>query len=695
MKTQKKLFIIFASAILITAFFSCLKKDNFEFDTLSLDNNFNPGIALPLAHVKMKICDFLKEKPDTIVFDATQDSLISIIYSDDSIYVMAIKDLWDIPEVEVEQQTFMIDELSINDEVFINYLTLSELGINVSEDLIPNFAGLQFPDIRNRNLQNPPLNFKRAKFSEGNAVMSITNNFPVPITAGLIIELLNVNESQPFATFVFADAIQPGETVNSLPANLAGKTLTNNLLVSFLNFGLGAGTNVQFDHYSDNICIQIALNDVFAESGDALISQKTFPIDTIEFAFNENNDERLRQIQLKSGILQLDISSLIQAEFTLKLRFLSILHNNNYLERTIKIKGRASSNDTTIFIDLANTNIDLTLSDKQEYNTVIFEYEIYNDNPTNYIHFEKDDEIKVSAKFANLDFTYAEGYFGYQAIVIEKDIIDLNIDFFDQLNGGFILTNPKFHLKVTNYSINAPVALNLNMQGISNKNVVVPLDYSFPQIALPDQAYATAFTNMTVDRSNSAIVELMALPPERIQYYGSLNANPTQNPDINNFATGDGKIIIGLEMEIPLELKTDNITFNDTVDISDISEEDLENVSAMKLLIDYVNEMPLNANVNLIFYKSDTKQELDILAVELLRACTVDQQGNFVAATNGTAVIELTPSQISNLGKADQLIFDAHMSTPATPANVGVKLRANASLDLHCRIKAATSFSTN
>lgn len=681
------LFLIVSSFLFLLS--ACLDKEKFDFDKLSTSMEIEPGIAMPVARLSMSLSDVIDEKQDTLIFDNDNDSLITIVYSEDSLYNISVGDIYSIPEIEIVRDTFVLGELSLSDTDFENTLTLEDLDISVSEEPMEHFPGFSFPPLRDNQLDQTPENFKSADFSNGEIKMNITNNLPVPINGGFSIVLRNATQSQPLATFVFSSPIEPGQTAGTNLIDLTGKTMTDDLQVDFINLEFGEADNIQFNRAVDNIYTQILLTNMEAEAGEAVVSEKTLPLDTNQIDFSESIDQQLQSMKIDEGYIELNVNSYVQAEIDVHLDFPSITKNGQQLKENITLVGSENGTNNNYQIDLSGTQVDFTKG-RNPYNMIVVAYELKNREPTEYVKFHKDNSIFISADFEELEYNYVEGYFGQQDIDVDSDIIDLELDFMDNIDGSFTLTNPQFNISVSNYSIGVPVDINLDLTGESSDGEKQKLNFDFPVIETPSEKFTTATTQINVNRDNSSIVDLIALPPNQITYSGFALSNPNGETE-NNFVTHDGKISVNMQMNVPFELRTDNISLQDTTDL-DIDAEITDRVNAAKMYIDYVNEFPLNIDVKLLMTDSITNQVIDSLEFDLLDAAQVDAQGNLTQATESTAVVELTDSQIDNLELANRLVVHASMRTAETPENVGVKILAKSKLDLKIRLKASTNF---
>lgn len=160
--------------------------------------------------------------------------------------------------------------------------------------------------------------------------------------------------------------------------------------------------------------------------------------------------------------------------------------------------------------------------------------------------------------------------------------------------------------------------------------------------------------------------EIVSLPPEEIFFSGK--AVMTVNDE--NIELPDGRIYGSLELDIPLEIRMNNLQFADTVDSfmdsdddNDISAEDIENAS---VIVTAKNEFPLEASLEMSLFDSKANAvKSTIKADKVICAAPVDSNGKTIVAnvTESVSKIEVSKDFFKWADTADKIIFKFTLNT--------------------------------
>jgi hypothetical protein len=698
--TQNILKIRFLILFVIVFAFSksCIEKEDYDPNLISGSFNMSPGIALPLARSNLHISDFIREKEDTVIFDREKDSLVTIVFRDDSVYSAGIDDFFDDPFEEAFEEVFDIKDVKIEHETIRSTVSFGSIldqmdketsAYNVlktiAEREIPLIVPETTPVSAGSHRYTSPEDYEYITVSEGIVIITILNNLAIPVkfTLGLRDEIYN----ESFGTLEFP-VIDPGETA-SREMDLAGKTMSSQLLAQIVGFSTPGsdGQRVRLNR-SDNVDFIASLRNMKISSGKAVIPEQTIS-DSLEVDFTDQ-EEKIKNMRIRSGRLSIHVQPIIEADFDLILFLPTITRNNSTLD---SIRVHISKDENIDFnIDLTNTETDLS-SMSPPYNKIPFFYKVHIPGGQK-VEFQVADNILITEKFTNMDFDYLQGYFGQKEINIEEQEIDLGISLFDNIEGGFLLTNPSLKVHILN-SVGIPVDIESRIVATSATEKQENLGYTFPEINSPDTPGELATTSLVINNENSDIVDFFATPPYSITFGAEYYTNP-DGETFTNFITSDSYINIGVEMDVPFEIQTSTIGISDTIsydsekisDITDYAEE-------ATIIIEYVNEFPLNIQTDFLLYNSETNTVLDsLIPVQpyFIQASEIDVFGVTSQPTSGTAFFSLSNSEINSLANGDAFIIRGNISTAEEEA---VKIHANYKLDLFFKLTAGLVYNSS
>ena len=244
---------------------------------------------------------------------------------------------------------------------------------------------------------------------------------------------------------------------------------------------------------------------------------------------------------------------------------------------------------------------------------------------------------------------------------IGPDSFDLDIaDILSHISGDFQILNPTIKFNYTN-SFRDSIKIILDASGRRKNNTV---DLNLPPFTLtranpPAQQVVT--DSYIINKSNSNLPILISLPPEVIRFSGSATLSTT----LENFLLGVGRLVGSLEIEVPMELRVNNLQFTDTVDnfLKDESSSNdnpvaPEDFRFLRIIISAENGFPLGASLKMSLYDSSTNSTKSTVdATGLLEPAPVDSNGKVTGVTKTSTTIEINKEFFSSVNKADMIIF--------------------------------------
>jgi len=321
-------------------------------------------------------------------------------------------------------------------------------------------------------------------------------------------------------------------------------------------------------------------------------------------------------------------------------------------------------------------------------------------------------EVIPANSYVNLDigidalkpFKKLFGYAGQWNI--DKDtIVDIELDEIKGLTGSFVVTNPKINIYYKN-TFGFPIRVDALIKGYFENDSVL-LDPP-AQNLLYSKNYLIPEASGTIKFSRTNITnidQLLVFPPaKKIGFAASLNTNYEGNSDEKQWMMNDSKIIGDLEVEVPLEFRS-NLVFLDTFKFeSDIEEKNKDIVEWINLNYKIRNEFPLNLEITLILHDSVSMKNIDTLYLNdfennlFLKAAPVDANGitiyNQVKEYRGR--ISLDKTEMNNLlFNTNKIILKAKILTPDFDKGRSIKILGNYKLDFKFYVDAKFNYKEN
>lgn len=432
------------------------------------------------------------------------------------------------------------------------------------------------------------------------------------------------------------------------------------------------------------------------------IPHSSIPVNPINFSetfsVNAGNPDIILSELLLNTDIDLRLTNPLNTEIDLTITFPGISEGGSVVTRTFHVGANANNQPESITLNNATVNFTTPYTTSNE---IDIDFSVFiQDNGGN---ISGSGNVGVNLTVQNIDFITASGDFGKQAINIGTGSIDLDVDFWDDVDGEYRFADPKIHVHLRN-SVGVPFAINANITGYSsggntqnlNPDVLQPVNY--PK-TIADVLDTPNEETITYDKTNSDIVDLMALPPsDRLDYFGNVNLNPN-TVDIAtqpNIISNTSRIDADIEIEIPLEFTATNLTLKDTID--DIDIDDADKVMNAAVVITAKNGYPLDVTVENIQLTDASYNVIDeIKDNEVIDAASVYTSGANIGVVDPNSIkevsheIKLTQAQIANLNKTENIIINAVVSTQN--GGIPVKLKGDYELKFTISVQAQLDLS--
>ena len=445
-------------------------------------------------------------------------------------------------------------------------------------------------------------------------------------------------------------------------------------------------------------------------------------------------DVDLTAADFSGGTLTINLTTTTEAETAINFRIPSLIRkdNGNVYDKDFLLKSHNTNerpNVNTVTVNLSNYEFDFTKlnpDDNTEVNNIAVELAAI-------VTFNNGDNISTTDK---LDYTIslenpvvksAEGDFKQSAFNVSSQSFDM--DFFNEIGeGSLIFEEPILKLSATN-EYGFPIGIKL--EGIStdatSNNILeinAPgIDPSDNIAENTDTATAGDYYAMIAAGSNTAVSSEITLNSNNSNLAALLNEKPTQfilnvagtsNPNStttnSNFFNISNTMSVNVDVELPLHVTFDDVTFNpDPIEL-DLGDDIQDNAKKLSLRVATKNTIPFNGTINMDFV-DENENVLFSKTIQAIVAAPVgtdgfsiynlDNNNNLIDTTNNSIInahvpmngndfaVTFNESEINLLGDAVNvnlsIVFDTDSNGDGTATAVKVKSTDQVRIDLALR----------
>ena len=626
-------------------------------------------MVTPIANVKLTLGDLIPEE-GTVIYD--DDNFIRLAYREDNIFSFSTDSIIDFSNQEGLNEYYDFNDLDLddfNDE--FDYTLEQVLTSDPTIQFFAEAAGIEIPFTQEQQISGGVLNvlsseldglgqttielnqFNNISFINGNLTIGIQNNLPVGIE-NIDIELLTGLDDIGLLQF---SNIEVGET-QYMSSDLSGKSIDNNISSNFLQLNLQ-----EVDPMNEYLITPNTGIKIFFIIEDINVSNVTMSFDDQSLTdyetlidFELENGEQIHNLELLTGKIIYNISSSIDSDLSFKLTLPSATIDGEMFE-SVQIVS-SGNNSTYGEIDISDVIIDLTSDFTQPYNKIPIHFEVFIDSGNELITLTNEDYAEVNFSFSDLSIKYADGYFGDYEIDLGGDIVDIDLQIFEDFDSGLILDDPQFIIRVFNsVGVGASINAGLNAFSPNLDNAI----FSFNEIIeSPSSVGGVIEQSWVYDKNNSTIENIIALPPQQIEYFGSANLNGSSSGNLN-FITSDSKMTLGVEVDFPMSLNIANISLKDTIVINEI--ENVNNIESLSLFMNIDNGFPLDTKLDILLRDSVSNVTFDTLEIANFSSGITDDNGYLLESYFSKNQFNLNNNQIENLSRSNQLVLDVTLNT--------------------------------
>ena len=646
-------------------------KNTYDMNKLSSRNTYSPTFVISAATGNVSFSDMVKAG-DTLVFD--NDKSVRIIYKIDSVINFKLKDYYDLSNMVSFKKGYKMGELKINDFKDSIQILLSSFSSSISP--VPVNGTYIFPPFGIINLGNKSFsafpNFQNAVFSSGTLTISIKNNLPIPLNSINITLYNNTVPITPISGLLTIPAIAVGAT-QSATFDLTGKTLTNSITAAIiLNGSPGTAPNPVLVNLNSSFQVKIASSNIKVQSGRIILPAQ--PVTSVSgndvVSFNPGTGIEIERLKVLTGRLNYNLISASSISGSFSITLPTAIRSGSAISKVISINGSTNITDS---IPLSTADLNLGTDVSQPFNKIPFNYSISVNSNGQLINFNKNDSIYMNVNMLNPNLDYVKGYFGQLSKQIDPDNFDTGLeDFMSNITGQFHISNPSLTLNYSN-SFGIPIEVTLNVTGRRNTQSV-NLGLAPDTISSPNSlAVRDVSSSLAINNTNSAISNLISLPPYKITFSGSAKMNPSGPVGgRNNYVFGNSRFLGSLEANVPLQLWINNIQFSDTLDNflkpdsnsgnnSDFKPEDMDS-----LIVNLVaqNGFPMGFSVRMVLYDSVKKVMIKTIdASNLILPAPIDAAGKVTGKTESKTTINFNKAFFDAINSANKIILFFTLNT--------------------------------
>ncbi len=356
---------------------------------------------------------------------------------------------------------------------------------------------------------------------------------------------------------------------------------------------------------------------------------------------------QLKNITASKGKLFWSVDNPVSNPVKIELAILNATLNNDTAK--FILQGSKLGIDTGS-INISGLDFDLTTG-ALGYNNLSYRMRILSDGGA-----LAGTKYDATVQLKDLIIEDAVGFFGNRTIALPSSVFNTQISGFENILNGLKIENPTIELKIVG-NVGIPFELKPDLDGINKTGVITPL--TLPKIAYNGPIVQGNWdtSKIVINRGNSNIVDFISSVPAEIAFAGGLTVNPLGNTGNDNFINKDGKMYVGVKIDIPLEIRTENLLLEQWLYDIDwgVEEDQLNIIELLKLHFKVTNGFPFDANLKMVFYDKLTGLASDSIDVDLLTSALVNAQGRVTDPTITRSVIEFDTQNIKNLLKSNKI----------------------------------------
>lgn len=378
-------------------------------------------------------------------------------------------------------------------------------------------------------------------------------------------------------------------------------------------------------------------------------------------------DAELTSASLKHGRIYVHSKSTYKVPVEYIYTFPGILKNGQPLQITSIVP--AADNGTLVLENsytISDCELDLTGKTHDRYNKIHYMMQARNLPDGDTLFMSPQDSFAMNIRFEDLEISAVGGYFGQKELSMSDTT---GIRLFESIQTGLIdLDSVKALLTIEN-GLGADMILRLNELSSINrsggKQVKLNADIIGSGIhisrAVKQSTIQATYKNIDLTTSNmDAFIENL---PDRIGFDIAMKLNPMGNISMgNDFYDSSTPLSMDFELELPLKLSLEALTFVDTLEVSVTG--DLDMLTSAKLNLISENYFPVDAELKAWAISENAEQTLPITGSNsIISAGIPDAQHMVQSPMNSTISLELTPGVLQLLRENGRILLQVKLDT--------------------------------
>jgi hypothetical protein len=437
--------------------------------------------------------------------------------------------------------------------------------------------------------------FRSILIESGSIQLTINNNLPVPLAAGVGIQARDRNTDAEIFSIFFNSDINPGAS-SSEAADLGGVRIPADISVYLTGGSPGSGGQlIQINANSDGIDVDALISDIVAVEAEAVVESQEFS-GTDSLALGDSM--LVNYAEIAGGVFRLEITNNIPLNLELDLLLEDFFDaaGNQVMLNIPLLNGQT----TTRFINLWGHSFQPEQNPDELRTHFSWTARVFGSNG-NIITLSREDGVALGVELTDLSFSEVRGILGN--VHVELDPVEESFDIPDEVDS---LQFEVGRLELTiNNGIGFTIFPDIRITGI-NESTGRSSEVIVSQQIAPANGGPVP-TMIVLDKSNSNIVNLINILPNKIQVTGDvLVGDGSSEGVIKN--TDFIESIVHITAPLSLSIPSQSVTLDvDTLDIdADIQEELRDNVLSGKLIAKLANRIPLGMQVSLHVSSRDT-----------------------------------------------------------------------------------------
>lgn len=291
-------------------------------------------------------------------------------------------------------------------------------------------------------------------------------------------------------------------------------------------------------------------------------------------------------------------------------------------------------------------------------------------------NMEPTDAVDFELSILDAEFSQVFGDIGSKTL--DTDSHQFELDFFATLGeGDLVFANPKVHLNFTN-SFGFPIGVDFNdFVAVDQDGNVVHLEGDViddPSLvvgpALQNIGNAET-TSVVIDNTNSNIVDLLSIKPQRINVEMGAVSNPSYGPDQYNFIEEASELEVNVDIEIPFNMSFNQVVASELLSFSNADA--LDNAKRLLLRVMSENDMPIGGSVELQFLDDNENVLYVVDERPAFAGAPVGTDGRTTQSVSSTTDVEIDADAIDKIKESTQIRVLATLTT--TNADQGTAVR--------------------